>query len=212
MWSIVVAGGAGLRFGTRKQFAALKGMSIVQRSVTTASAVSDGVVVVVPADAIDTHGTTGVADIELRVMAGGATRAQSVRCGLDAVPDECDIILVHDAARPLASTQLFEAVIDAVEAGAAAVVPGLPVADSLRRIDGGAVDRETMVAVQTPQGFDAATLRSAHAGGEDATDDASLAEQIGAHVVIVPGEAENRRITDPVDLIAAEAIVHGSEA
>ncbi len=212
MWTIVVAAGAGLRFGARKQFASLGGASVVQRAVAGAAAVSRGVVVVLPGDALEFVRPAAAADIELRVVEGGTTRAASVRCGLDVVPDDCDVILVHDAARPLASTRLFTSVIEAVVAGAEAVVPGIPVADSLRRVDGGVVDRDTLVAVQTPQGFPAAVLRRAHASGTEATDDASLAERIGVEVTIVGGEPENRKITDPVDLTAADAILRRSEA
>lgn len=211
VWSIVVAAGSGLRFGARKQFLLLGGVSVLERSVGTAAAVSDGVVVVVPADAIDGEGIANTVDAELIAVAGGRTRAESVRAGLAHVPADCDVVLVHDAARPLASAELFAAVVDAVEAGAEAVVPGMAIADTVRHRDTGVVDRTSLVAVQTPQGFPAGVLRRAHDSSHDATDDATLAEQVGASVVVIAGEATNRKITDSVDLIAAEAIVQNSE-
>jgi 2-C-methyl-D-erythritol 4-phosphate cytidylyltransferase len=211
VWSIVVAGGSGLRYGARKQFVPLHGVSVLQRAVGAAAAVSEGVVAVVPEDSVDRAGVTTTVTTELCVVAGGATRAESVRRGLDRVPDTCDVILVHDAARPLASVGLFSAVIAAVESGAEAVVPGVPIADSVRHVDGGALDRAALVAVQTPQGFTAEALRRAHAAGHDATDDATLAEAVGVTVTVIGGEPENRKITDPSDLVAAEAILEQRE-
>ena len=139
--------------------------------------------------------------------AGGATRSASVRAGLAAVPADAAVVLVHDAARPLASPALFGRVVDAVRAGADAVVPAIPVADTLRRRSGGIVDRDELLAVQTPQGFRAGALRDAHARGGDATDDATLVEGLGGTVVVVEGEPANRKITDPADLAAAEGML-----
>ena len=140
-----------------------------------------------------------------RAVAGGATRSDSVRAGLAAVPSAATIVCVHDAARPLATPELFAAVIDAVRGGADAVVPAVAVTDTIKVVDGdGAVvdtpDRATLVAVQTPQAFRADALRRAHAGGGDGTDDAALVERLGGRVVTVPGEPWNRKITDPDDL------------
>jgi 2-C-methyl-D-erythritol 4-phosphate cytidylyltransferase len=115
--------------------------------------------------------------------------------------------VVHDAARPLASIRLVEAVVDAVEGGADAAVPALPVVDTLRRRTGGPVDRDGLVAVQTPQAFRAASLRAAHDGDPEATDDAALVEAIGGRVVLVDGEAANFKLTAPEDLAVAEAVI-----
>jgi 2-C-methyl-D-erythritol 4-phosphate cytidylyltransferase len=123
------------------------------------------------------------------------------------VPVDATIVLVHDAARPLASPALFARVVDAVRAGADAAVPAVAVADTLRRRTGGSVDRDELVAVQTPQGFRAEALRAAHANAVEATDDASLVEQQGGSVVLVDGEPGNRKITDPSDLAAAEGMI-----
>lgn len=211
VWSIVVAAGSGVRFGDRKQFVSLGGVSVLQRSVDVAAAVSEGVVIVVPDDAEADHGVAVAAGTELVATAGGSTRAESVRAGLALVPDECDVVLVHDAARPLATTELFTAVVTALESGADAVVPGVPIADTVRHVESGSVDRDALVAVQTPQGFRAEVLRRAHGSAADATDDATLAESIGVAVTVIPGESTNRKITDRVDLLAAEALVQNSE-
>lgn len=200
VWTVVVAGGAGTRFGGSKQYVSLAGRRAVDWSVAAARAVSDGVVVVLPAD--EAHDPVEGADV---VVAGGGTRSASVRAGLAAVPQDAGIVLVHDAARPAASTALFRAVVDAVRAGAQAVVPGVDVTDSLRRRGGGSVDRDELVAVQTPQGFPAELLRAAHASGSDGTDDASVAEAHGARVEVVPGEPTNVKLTHPADRAALEA-------
>lgn len=205
VWTIVVAGGSGLRFGSRKQFADLAGRSVVQRSVDTAASVSAGVVVVLPADSVES--TVVESTSELLLVPGGNTRAESVRLGLNALPDNAELVLVHDAARPLASRELFTRVIDAVSSGARGVVPAVPVADTIRKASGGVVDRSQLLAVQTPQGFDLATLRTAHASNNDATDDATLVEALGHDIVIIEGEAQNNKLTEPSDLLAAASII-----
>lgn len=198
IWSIVVAAGSGQRYGAAKQFEPLAGARVVDHSLAVAARHSDGVVVVVPPgepvpDALR-------ADV---VVEGGATRSESVRRGLAAVPGDATIVLVHDAARPAATDALFRRVIDAVLGGAAVAVPAIEVADTIRHRDGGVVDRAELLAVQTPQGFDAAALRAAHANGGEATDDASLVEARGGTVVTVAGERTNIKITEPADLVVA---------
>jgi 2-C-methyl-D-erythritol 4-phosphate cytidylyltransferase len=200
VWSIVVAGGGGRRYGGPKQYARLGEARVLDLAVATAREASDGVVVVVPpADAAREGG-----------VAGGATRSESVRSGLAAVPEAATVICVHDAARPLASRELFGAVVAAVAAGADAAVPALPVTDTVKVVDAGGVvvstpDRSTLVAVQTPQAFRAEVLRRAHASGAEGTDDAALVERIGGRVVTVPGEVWNHKITEPDDLERARA-------
>ena len=226
VWSIVVAGGSGRRFGRLKQFSELAGRPVLEWAVQACRPCSAGVVLVVPAtdaasgaaEAPDPHGADAV-------VSGGATRADSVRCGLAAVPSEAAIIVVHDAARPLASPALFEAVIAAVtEGGADGAVPGVPVRDTIKVVDESGrvtdtLDRDRLVAVQTPQAFNAAALRRAHAEAAPdaatpaaampaaATDDAMLVEALGGTVLVVPGEPGNLKITDPDDLMAAERLV-----
>lgn len=213
VWTIIVAGGSGRRFGSLKQYAELGDRRVVDFALESAREVSDGVVLVVPFEDAKSEGG----------VAGGPTRTASVRNGLAAVPDDADVILVHDAARPFATSRLFTSVIDAVCAGADGAVPGLPVTDTVKSIevvesnslgleDSFSVtnmaiprvvntpDRATLVAVQTPQAFRAATLREAYRSDLDATDDSVLVESMGGTVVVVPGEVDNRKITHPDDL------------
>lgn len=195
IWTVVVGGGGGARFGAPKQYEGLGEGRVIDLAVAAARAVSDGVVVVVPeADAS-----------REAAVAGGATRSESVRAGLAAVPAEATIVCVHDAARPLASVALFAAVVDAVCAGADAVVPALAVTDTVKVVDEAGVvvatpERSTLVAVQTPQAFRAELLRRAHAMGAESTDDAALVERLGGRVMTVLGETWNRKITEPDDL------------
>ena len=175
---------------------------MVDRSVATAVQMSDGVVVVVPPP--DVKAESGRLDAAA-VVAGGPSRAASVRNGLAAVPDDADIICVHDAARPLAGPDLYEAVVREVRSGAGGAVPVVPLTDTIRSVDGGVVDRSTLQAVQTPQAFRADLLRAAHAEAAEATDDASLVEAAGHAVIAVGGHPRNIKITHPDDLAAAEA-------
>lgn len=202
VWVIVVAGGSGRRFGEAKQYVELAGRRVLEWSVAAAAEVADGVVVVVPA--ADTGIAVPGAD---HVVAGGDTRAASVRHGLTAVPEGVAVILVHDAARPAASPALFVRVVAAVRAGADGVVPGVEVTDSLRSRQGGAVDRTALVAVQTPQGFRADRLLEAHATGGDATDDATLVERVGGTIEVVDGEATNVKLTRAHDRAVLEHLL-----
>jgi 2-C-methyl-D-erythritol 4-phosphate cytidylyltransferase len=145
------------------------------------------------------------------VVAGGSTRAASVRAGLDAVPADAEVVVVHDAARPLAGADLFRAVVEALVPGVDAAVPGLAVADTVKQVADGRVvstlDRSALVAVQTPQAFRAGRLRSAHLAGAEATDDAALVEAAGGTVVVVPGDPRNIKLTAPSDLVVLEALL-----
>ena len=210
MWVIIVAGGSGSRFGGPKQFAELRGRPLVDWSLAAARQVADGVVLVVPAGSVEEVCVSAPGKGADAVVAGGARRADSVRAGLRAVPAEAGIVVVHDGARPLATPALFAAVVEAVATGADAAVPGLAVADTLKRVEDGVVratePRHGLVAVQTPQAFRAELLRRAHAGGDDATDDAALVEALGATVRIVPGDPRNLKVTDRADLDLADAL------
>jgi 2-C-methyl-D-erythritol 4-phosphate cytidylyltransferase len=159
------------------------------------------------------------------VVAGGTSRGQSVALALAAAPPDCDVVLVHDAARPLVPRAVIDAVIDEVLAGAPAVVPVLPIADTVRRIDDQGVvvetpSREHLRAVQTPQGFPRDVLELAYAplladrtaGPADSavmlhTDDAGLVERLGLPVHVVPGAEEAFKVTRPLDLLMAEAVL-----
>jgi 2-C-methyl-D-erythritol 4-phosphate cytidylyltransferase len=209
-WAIVVAAGGGARFGAAKQFAQLGGASVLDRAVGVARDSCDGVVVVLPADTK----WNGVPDVS--VAPGGATRSDSVRAGLALVPDDVEIVIVHDAARPLASRALFERVVQAVSDGADGAVPALPVSDTVKRVEDGrvveTVPRDGLVGVQTPQAFRAEALRAAHRVGGVGTDDAALVEAEGGVVVVVEGERRNLKLTVADDLELAQALLDGARA
>lgn len=208
--AVVVAGGRGVRFGGLKQFASLGEETVAARSVRAARSVADLVILVVPPRY---EGSSEGADV---VVEGGATRAASVRAGLAHVGD-ADVVVVHDAARPNAHPVLFAAVVAAVVAGADGAVPGLMITDTVKRVvreDGltvvlGTESRQDLMTVQTPQAFRRSVLLAAHAGAEEATDDAALVELAGGRVVIVPGLIDNVKITEPSDL---ERVARGSGA
>jgi 2-C-methyl-D-erythritol 4-phosphate cytidylyltransferase len=177
------------------------------------------------------------AGAELVVVAGGASRQESVRLALAALPEDVEAVLVHDAARPLTPVELIDAVAAAVHGGADAVVPGIRVADTVKRVhidpadlaepadpaDPAAgetvvetVDRTSLRAVQTPQGFRRSVLAAAHlaagdagAQGEEAlnTDDAGLVERVGGTVLVIPGQDDAFRVTRPIDLDLAEVVL-----
>lgn len=206
-WTIVCAGGAGHRFGIAKQYVELGDRRLIDHAVGNALAASDGVVVCVPAADVDRL-SASFADPNIHVIAGGVLRSDSVRCGLAAVPSDVDVIAVHDAARPLAPVALFEAVIEAVCAGADAAVPAVAVPDTVKRVDGTIVvetlDRGELVLAQTPQAFRAQVLRAAHVGDPDATDDAALVERAGGKVVVVGGTPAANKVTTPDDLVVMQ--------
>ncbi|MGI9611775.1 MAG: IspD/TarI family cytidylyltransferase [Acidimicrobiales bacterium] len=204
-WGIVVAGGSGARYGGLKQLAELGGRRVLDHSLSALRTVCTGVVVVVPPDRVDEV----VVDDADAVVGGGDTRSASVRSGLAAIGPDASHVLVHDAARPLASPALCRRVVDALRLGADAAIPVVEVTDSLRTVDGKPVDRAGFVAVQTPQGFDVEVLREAHRSGEEASDDATLVDRLGRSVAHVEGDPTNLKITEPHDLRLAEELLDG---
>ncbi|GAB2676162.1 2-C-methyl-D-erythritol 4-phosphate cytidylyltransferase [Kribbella swartbergensis] len=221
--AIIPAAGLGLRLGgeTPKAFREVGGDSLLVHAVRGLRAATAAdlscVVVAVPAgteDAVRKDLEPYAGDARLTVVAGGAERADSVRAALDLVPvDGIDCILVHDAARAFVPAEVVDRVVAAVRAGAPAVVPAVPVTDTIKQVSqAGEVvdtpDRSRLVAVQTPQGFDPAVLRRAHAaGGAGATDDAMLCERLGVTVVTVEGSEDAFKVTRPRDLLLAEALL-----
>jgi 2-C-methyl-D-erythritol 4-phosphate cytidylyltransferase len=216
VWGIVVAGGSATRFGEEKQFVSLAGRPVAEWAVAACRSVCDSVVLVVPADALSSDATKRLgADVS---VAGGATRAASVRAGLEALGSDAEVVVVHDAARPLARPQLFKAVLSALEgADVAGAICAVPVTDTVKRVtapsgDHGeasvaeTLDRSDLVAVQTPQAFSVEVLRRAHLGEPDATDDAALVEALGLTVSVVPGDPDNLKLTTPADLARAEQL------
>jgi len=182
---------------------------VVEWSVDVARSCSEGVILVINPESIEE-----TADLNVDVVVfGGDTRSESVRNGLGALPDAVTVVVIHDAARPGASTALYQSVIEAVKAGADAAVPGLAVTDTLKQVKDGpggkevtlTVDRDTIMAIQTPQAFDRKMLEAAHIDTREATDDAGLIEAIGGTVKVVPGDVSAIKITTQSDLaIAAE--------
>lgn len=221
--AIVPAAGQGLRLGAGapKALREVAGEPLLLHAVRALAAAPSVTMVVVAAPAellqdVRTLLLPAVGTVRLEVVAGGSDRRESVSRGLAVVPADTEIVLVHDAARPLVPVSLVEAVVAAVRAGADAVVPGLPVSDTIKRVDPGGVVQETppraeLRAVQTPQGFPVAVLRAAHsavaAAGVVATDDAGLAEALGHDVLVIPGSADALKITHPADFGLAEAIL-----
>ena len=149
---------------------------------------------------------------EILAVPGGATRTASVRCGLAAAPATADVIVVHDAARPLASAALYAKVVAAVRAGADGAAPAVAVTDTIRHLRGGTLERSSLRAVQTPQAFDAAALRNAHAGSGEATDDTGLLEAAGGVVKLVEGDPANIKLTTTLDLAIAQALLRQAKS
>jgi 2-C-methyl-D-erythritol 4-phosphate cytidylyltransferase len=187
------------------------------RALAQARSVDLVVVAAPPSELGDMRSLLASVDVpaQVEVVAGGDTRQQSVFRALAALPDDVDVVLVHDAARPLAPSELADSVVTAVRGGVDAVVPVLPVVDTVKRVDPDTdvvletVDRGVLRAVQTPQGFRRTVLARAHAhaGTLDATDDAGLVEALGLQVRVVPGHPEAFKVTRPLDLVLAEAVV-----
>ncbi|MDQ1136187.1 2-C-methyl-D-erythritol 4-phosphate cytidylyltransferase/2-C-methyl-D-erythritol 2,4-cyclodiphosphate synthase [Microbacterium sp. SORGH_AS 1204] len=223
---IVVAAGSGtrLRGGAPKAFVGLDTRSILHRSLLGVFAGPLAqVVVVVPegyeGDALtDARDAAGAAADLVTVVTGGATRQASVAAGVAALWADVDIVLVHDAARALTPPEVFERVVAAVEAGAAAVIPTVPVVDTIKRVDAAGrvvagVDRSELAAAQTPQGFRRAVLEAALAEATaDHTDDAAVVAAAGHTVLTVAGDAAAFKITTAPDLERARAIVQAASA
>ena len=216
---IVPAAGRGERLGpgAPKALRTLAGQPILLHAVTNLATARDVdlIVVAVPEDAVEeSRALLAGIDLPIVLVSGGETRQDSVARALLALPPEVDVVLVHDAARPLVPAEVIDRVAAAVRGGADAVIPTLGIVDTVKEVDPegsvvGTVDRSRMHAVQTPQGFARDVLQRAHAAsdGGDATDDAGMVERMGTTVVVVPGHEEAFKITRPLDLVLAEAIL-----
>lgn len=217
---IVVAAGSGTRLGADapKAFVGIDAHTILRHALRGVFAAPQAqVVVVAPADRVgdattEAHEAAGDRGDLVSVVAGGATRQSSVAAGLAAVWPDVEIVLVHDAARALTPPEVFARVIDAVAAGSDAVIPVLPVVDTLKRIDADTVvepvDRSVLAAAQTPQGFRRAVLDDAYRDtAADHTDDAALLQAAGTVVRTVPGDERAFKITTSADLDRARGLV-----
>ncbi len=216
---VVVAAGMGVRLGADrpKALVPVGGVPLVAHAVRRAGETRGLAALVVVAPATHLAEFAAVLPHGIRLVAGGAERTASVAAGLAALPEEVEVVLVHDAARALAPASLFDAVADAVRAGADAVVPGLAVTDTIKQVDGdgraiATPSRDGLRAVQTPQGFAREVLARAHESGVEATDDAGLVERMGGRVVVVDGDPRAIKVTTPPDLPAAERLLAEEDA
>jgi len=219
--ALIVAGGSGTRAGDGppKQYRALGGVPLIRRSVQAFLALRHiSLVQVVVEASRQAEYRHAVAGLRLAPPAiGGTTRQESVRAGLAALAHaDPEFVLIHDAARPLVSGAMIENVIAALRSGAPAVVPLLPIADSLRQQDqnrkGVGIPRDRIWRAQTPQGFRFAEIRDAHErfAGDNASDDITLAERAGLPITAVPGEETNLKITTAADFGFAERLLAGA--
>ena len=206
--AIIAAAGSGERFGATlpKALISLGNRTLIEHAVAALAPIASEIVICVPAGY--EKQIQELVGNEITVVTGGTTRAQSVRAGIAALTGNNKYVLVHDAARALATTKLAERVLVALENGASAVIPGLELIDTVKSVDvNGHVtatpDRTTLRRVQTPQGFDLEILKKAHASGAEATDDGALVEAIGEKVLIIKGEEQALKITTPSDLATA---------
>lgn len=225
--AVVVAAGSGVRMGGAepKALRLLGGKPLVRHSVESLAAGGVERVVVVVADGLQDWFAEVLAGspVPCSITVGGVERQDSVRLGLEhleADPEaaKARIVLVHDAARPLVPAAVTRRVIEAVAAGAPAVVPAIPVADTIRQVDQHGrslvLDRSRLRALQTPQGFDFQVLFGAHAAaaGGSLTDDAAVCEALGYEVTLVEGSRESLKVTEPTDLALAEIVLKARES
>lgn len=205
IWGIIVAGGTGTRFGGPKHSMELEGRPLWSwgRDMLVDAGLSHVVVVgPVPGG-----------------IPGGNRRRDSVAVGLGEIPDDIDYVIVHDAARPLATTRIVDSIVKTLlSRDVDGVVPAVPVRDTLKEVDdndivSGTLPRDHLVAVQTPQGFVTSRLRAAHAALEGSfTDDAGMIERNGGRVAVVPGDPRNLKVTFQEDLAVVRALVAAEES
>jgi 2-C-methyl-D-erythritol 4-phosphate cytidylyltransferase len=222
VWAVLVAAGRGERFGgdRPKAFANLAGRPLLAESLgrLEASEWVEALVVVAPPEweepSILLAEELGAGKVHT-VVTGAETRAGSVRAGVDEVPEDAAVLVVHDAVRPLLSEAVLERVVTAIGDGWDGAVPAIPLADTVKRAEDEAVvetvDRTGLHAAQTPQAFVAASLRRALAAGEEATDCAALVEAAGGRVRLVEGDRRLLKVTTQADLDLVELLL-GAEA
>jgi 2-C-methyl-D-erythritol 4-phosphate cytidylyltransferase/2-C-methyl-D-erythritol 2,4-cyclodiphosphate synthase len=214
--AIIAAAGSGERFGAPipKALIHLGDKTLLAHAIANLAPVVDQIVITAPAGY--EAQIREIAGEGITVITGGATRSESVRIGLSEVDPSADFVLVHDAARSLASTALAQSIIDALLAGDVAVIPGLPEVDTVKVVDAAGYvtstpDRSSLRKVQTPQGFAYSVLKAAHATPTDATDDAVLVANAGHQIRVIEGEERALKITTPSDLATAMTFIGKSE-
>ena len=220
-YAIILGGGSGRRMGleSNKIFLTLSGIPAIVRAIAPFTGFCAGAVVVAREEDMDEMSAVisqyGLSRFVLRVVPGGATRQGSVKNGLAALPEDADIVLVHDGARALVTDEVIEAALRSAEEKGSGVA-AVPVTDTIKKADESGLVTETLTrvelyAMQTPQAFRVELLRRAHAqadaAGYDATDDAALLEYAGMPVYLTRGHKENLKLTTPEDLAFGEAIL-----
>lgn len=214
--AIIAAAGSGERFGADipKALIQLGDRTLIEHAVSAISSVADQIIVTAPAG-YEKQIQSLVGD-EITVVTGGATRSESVRIGLAKVSSESEFVLIHDAARALASPALAQSVVAALKSGGVAVIPGLAQTDTVKIVGANGIvtstpDRASMRKIQTPQGFSYAVIKEAHSSSGEATDDAALVESLGKPVHVIAGEERALKITTASDLATALQFLGQSE-
>ena len=217
--AIIPAAGSGVRLGADipKAFLELGGLSLLTRSALAMSTVADVLIIAAPVDGLDeASAQLAQVDAEIHIVTGGEHRQESVAKALRMVPADVSIVLVHDAARPLVPIEVSQNVVAAIRAGAKAAIPVLPLVDTIKRVNNNGiaietVDRNQLRRVQTPQGFNRATLDLAYQNPEVvATDDAGLMDALGIPVVTVAGDERSLKITTMSDVKHALSLLEAT--
>ena len=210
--AIIAAAGAGNRLAANlpKALVKLVDKTLVEHAVAALSPVTDLIIITAPAGYEDQF--SKLLGDQVKVITGGVLRSDSIRIALSNIPENYEYVLVHDGARALATTELANSVLTALSKGEQAVIPALDVIDTIKEIDSNnyvrnTLNRSSLRAVQTPQGFSRSVLARAHEASEDATDDAALVEALGIAVKVIPGEFRALKITTKSDLVTATQIL-----
>jgi len=215
--AIIAGAGMGHRLGAEipKALIQIDGVTLIERAFASLSTVVEEIVITAPAGYEDQF--RAIVGESAKVITGGVLRSDSVNLALKSLSPTIKYVLVHDAARALATSDLASRVLSELEKGEAAVIPALNVIDTIKEVDrDGYVrntpDRSILKAIQTPQGFSVAVLKRAHEASQDATDDAALVEALGIKVKTIPGEARAMKITNPEDIATAVTLLRPSNS
>jgi 2-C-methyl-D-erythritol 4-phosphate cytidylyltransferase/2-C-methyl-D-erythritol 2,4-cyclodiphosphate synthase len=211
--AIIAGAGLGNRLGAKlpKALIQIDGVSLVERAFASLSTVVDEIVITAPEGFADEF--RKVVGDSAKVITGGVLRSDSVKLALAALSPSVEYVLVHDAARGLATSDLASRVLSELNGGEVAVIPALAVVDTIKEVDASGYvrntpERSSLKAIQTPQGFSVSVLKRAHEASEDATDDAALVEALGVKVKTIPGEARAMKVTNPEDIALAFALIN----
>lgn len=211
--AIIAGAGLGNRLGAKipKALLQIEGISLVERAFTSLSKVVDEIVITAPEGFLDEF--RKIVGDSAKVITGGVLRSDSVKLAVAELSPSIEFVLVHDAARGLATSELAKRVLTELQSGASAVIPTLPVVDTIKEVDAAGFvrttpERSSLKAVQTPQGFSLSVLKRAHEASEDATDDAALVEALGIKVKTIPGEALAMKVTNPEDVALAISLLN----